>query len=137
LWLQKEVAEGKVLVSKVNGLESPADLMTKLLTVKEIMVRLKGMNLRLDSRNDVMMVGPVEVDSRRKFIPFNLDMISALLNNFVIRSAGFSVPKTLLTKTFPSKTSFWSQRSLISMCLIFPKPLLLTKLLAALLSVPK
>ena len=66
LWLQKEVLEGKVLVSKVLGTENPADLMTKLLSKAEIVSRLKGMNLRLDSRGDVMGVWPVEGDSRRR-----------------------------------------------------------------------
>ena len=50
LWLQKEVLEGKVLVSKVLGTENPADLMTKLLSKQEIISRLGGMNLRIESR---------------------------------------------------------------------------------------
>ena len=33
LWLQKEVEEGKVLAHKVLGTETPADLMTKILTL--------------------------------------------------------------------------------------------------------
>ena len=36
LWLQKGVAEGRVEVDKVKGEENPADLMTKVLTVREI-----------------------------------------------------------------------------------------------------
>ena len=55
----------------------------------------------------------------------------------VIKSAGFSVPGVLKTFTLSSATSFWSQRSRINKCRIFPRPLLLVKLLAALLSVPK
>ena len=36
LWLQKEVREGKVELSKIPGEENPADLMTKILTIGEI-----------------------------------------------------------------------------------------------------
>ena len=43
LWLQKEVSEGKVEVSKIAGENSTADLMTKILKVIEITSRLKGM----------------------------------------------------------------------------------------------
>ena len=50
LWLQKEVLEGKVLVSKVLGTESPADIMTKLLGMADIKHRLGKMNIRLDLR---------------------------------------------------------------------------------------
>ena len=50
LWLQKEVLEGKVLVSKVAGTENPADLMTKLLGFKDIKSRLGRMNLRVELR---------------------------------------------------------------------------------------
>ena len=45
LWLQKEVADGKLEVSKVAGDKNPADLMTKILSVKEIADRLCWMNL--------------------------------------------------------------------------------------------
>ena len=45
LWLQKEVAEGKVVVSKVVGNSNPADLMTKVLNKADIEERLKGMGL--------------------------------------------------------------------------------------------
>ena len=48
LWLQKEVRDGKVEVSKINGDENPADLMTKILRVKDIKVRLEGMSIRFD-----------------------------------------------------------------------------------------
>ena len=47
LWLQKEVNDGKVVVSKVRGDLNPADLMTKILGVKEIHQRLDGMNIRV------------------------------------------------------------------------------------------
>eukprot|EP00973_Karenia_brevis_P058547 8154289-Karenia_brevis.AAC.1 len=45
LWLQKEVAEGKLLVEKVPGEENPADLMTKILSSRDIDSRLSSMNL--------------------------------------------------------------------------------------------
>ena len=40
LWLQKEVAIGKVKVFKTPGTENPADLMTKILSWGEILIRL-------------------------------------------------------------------------------------------------
>ena len=46
LWLQKEVAEGRVEVWKVSGEENPADLMTKILSGNEIESRLSTMNIR-------------------------------------------------------------------------------------------
>ena len=45
LWLQREAREGRLLVSKVPGGENPADLMTKILTKKEICERLGRMNI--------------------------------------------------------------------------------------------
>ena len=48
LWLQKEVNDGKVEVSKVRGDANPADLMTKVLSVKEIEDRLKGLSIRIE-----------------------------------------------------------------------------------------
>ena len=47
LWLQKEVADGKLEVSKVLGTENPADLMTKILGIKDIRDRLGRMNIRI------------------------------------------------------------------------------------------
>eukprot|EP00973_Karenia_brevis_P075636 10508817-Karenia_brevis.AAC.1 len=53
LWLQKEVYDGKLVVEKIPGEENPADLMTKVLSVKDIQSRLNSMNLeRLSSRVD-------------------------------------------------------------------------------------
>ena len=49
-WLHKEVAEGKVLVEKVLGIENPVDSVTKLLGVRDIMERLERMNMRLIRR---------------------------------------------------------------------------------------
>eukprot|EP00973_Karenia_brevis_P035406 4881257-Karenia_brevis.AAC.1 len=45
LWLQKEVQDGKLEVSKVPGDSNPADLMTKILTVREIKSRLESINI--------------------------------------------------------------------------------------------
>ena len=45
LWLQKEVRDGKVIVSKVLGTENPSDLGTKILNTEDIVERLAGMNL--------------------------------------------------------------------------------------------
>ena len=45
MWLQKEVRDGKVEVSKVPGDKNPADLMTKILSTKDIQSRLDKMNL--------------------------------------------------------------------------------------------
>ena len=48
LWLQKEVRDGRVEVSKIPGDQNPADLMTKILGTSDIDNRLKGMNIRAD-----------------------------------------------------------------------------------------
>ena len=45
LWLQKEVRDGKVIVSKVLGTENPSGLGTKILNTGEIAERLAGMSL--------------------------------------------------------------------------------------------
>ena len=45
LWLQKEVADGRLKVEKVAGDQNPADLMTKILSVKEVVDRLKWVNI--------------------------------------------------------------------------------------------
>ena len=45
MWLQKEVRDGKVEVRKVPGDKNPADLMTKILSTKDIQSRLDKMNL--------------------------------------------------------------------------------------------
>ena len=47
LWLQKEVADGKVKVFKMPGDENPADLMTKVLGIKDIETRLGKMGMVL------------------------------------------------------------------------------------------
>ena len=47
LWLQKEVREGKVEVSKIGGTESPADLMTKVLSTNEIGSRLSFLSISM------------------------------------------------------------------------------------------
>ena len=48
LWLQKEVMEGRLEVSKIKGEENPSDLMTKILNVKDIMERLRGMSIEME-----------------------------------------------------------------------------------------
>ena len=48
LWLQKEVAEGNIQVNKVLGEMNPADLMTKVLNLKDIKTRLADMHMSLD-----------------------------------------------------------------------------------------
>ena len=47
LWLQKEVREGRVIVSKVRGTENPSDLGTKILNCEDIRQRLDGMGLEM------------------------------------------------------------------------------------------
>jgi hypothetical protein len=64
LWLQKEVLEGKVLVSNVRGAENPADLMIKLLSVRDILSRVEGMNLRSDLREVTLQAVGAKVSSR-------------------------------------------------------------------------
>ena len=52
LWLQKEVADGKVKVFKTPGTENPADLMTKILSWGEILARLNFMNLVVEGARE-------------------------------------------------------------------------------------
>ena len=47
LWLQKEVNEGKVEVSKIRGDRNPSDLMPKILGVRDIELRLKDLSIRV------------------------------------------------------------------------------------------
>ena len=58
LGLQKEIREGKVEVHKVLGTETPADLMTKVLSVKEIGDRLSRMSIHMRI-NDVQQLTAV------------------------------------------------------------------------------
>ena len=48
LWLQKEVADGNLVVHKIPGERKPADLMTKILGVKDIVERLAMLNIRFE-----------------------------------------------------------------------------------------
>ena len=64
LWLQKEIREGKVEVHKVLGTENPADLMTKISTVREIEDRLRGMSIRMELTNGGQQMALVENDQR-------------------------------------------------------------------------
>ena len=45
MWLQQEVLAGKVVVDKVSGTKNPADLMTKVLSIGEIVDRLAMMGI--------------------------------------------------------------------------------------------
>ena len=45
LWLQKEVREGMVELQKIPGDENPADLMTKFLAFKDVVIRLNGLQM--------------------------------------------------------------------------------------------
>ena len=47
LWLQKDVRDGLLEVVKIPGTTNPADLMTKILTSKEIEDRLEMMNIKV------------------------------------------------------------------------------------------
>ena len=47
LWIQKEVGEGKVCVSKVAGTRNPADVGTKFLGIEEIREKLGIVGLRM------------------------------------------------------------------------------------------
>ena len=47
LWLQREVGEGRIIVSKVLGTSNPADAMTKFLSYSELSSRLRILNLLL------------------------------------------------------------------------------------------
>ena len=47
LWLQKEIRDGNVEVSKIPGTQNPADLMTKILSNRDIIERLGMMNLEV------------------------------------------------------------------------------------------
>ena len=49
LWLQKEVADGKLEVSKIAGNKNPADLMTKILSKAEVVARLSWLTLDFHS----------------------------------------------------------------------------------------
>ena len=51
MWLQNEVQDGTVIVSKVLGTENPSDLGTKILNAAEITERLEGMNLEAQWEN--------------------------------------------------------------------------------------
>ena len=48
LWLQAEVEQGRLEVHKVKGDQNPADLMTKVLSLGDVVDRLGWMNLRAE-----------------------------------------------------------------------------------------
>ena len=47
LWLQKEVRDGNLEISKIKGDDNPADLMTKILSTADIVKRLSTMYIRM------------------------------------------------------------------------------------------
>ena len=47
LWLQKEAREGRLEIFKVLGKDNPSDLMTKILSIGEIVDSLGGLNIRM------------------------------------------------------------------------------------------
>ena len=57
LCLQKEVREGRLIVSKVKGTENPADIGTQFLSVSEIVERLGFINIRYEVAKCVSAVG--------------------------------------------------------------------------------
>jgi hypothetical protein len=69
LWLQKEIREGRVVVHKVLGTENPADLMTKILTIKEIEDRLRNMSIVMRLTNRVQPVASVETSGMGRLGP--------------------------------------------------------------------
>ena len=52
LWLQAEVEQGRLEVHKVRGDQNPADLMTKVLSLKEVVDRLSWMNLKVEVQEE-------------------------------------------------------------------------------------
>ena len=54
LWLQAEVEQGKLEVHKVRGDQNPADLMTKVLSLGEVMDRLSWINLRMELNGEAL-----------------------------------------------------------------------------------
>ena len=48
LWLQKEIRDGRLEVSKIPGSRNPADLLTKILGKGDIDARLGWMNIRIE-----------------------------------------------------------------------------------------
>ena len=48
LWLQKEMRDGLLEVIKVKGTENGADLMTKVMSLNEVIARLAMMSLRME-----------------------------------------------------------------------------------------
>ena len=45
MWLQSEVLAGKVIADKVSGARNPADLMTKVLSIQDVVDRLSMMHM--------------------------------------------------------------------------------------------
>ena len=66
--MQKEIREGRAEVHKVFGTENPADLMTKILIVKEIEDRLRMMSIQVKLTN-AQRVASVEKSEMRRVGP--------------------------------------------------------------------
>ena len=52
LWIQKEVADGRLEVLKIPGTQNPADLMTKPLSLGDISDRLRTLHVELDTMEE-------------------------------------------------------------------------------------
>ena len=76
LWLQKEVADGKLFVEKIAGDQNPADLMTKILTVKEVVDRLKWVNIDTELSENVELKTPMETQGEEHIegLPQGMEM---------------------------------------------------------------
>ena len=59
LWLQEEVEKGRLEVGKIRGDQNPADLMTKVLNIDEVVDRLGWIGLAVDRGT-----GEVEEDGK-------------------------------------------------------------------------
>ena len=57
LWLQQAVKDKQIGLLKVKGTENPADLMTKVLTEKDIQERLYRLNIGLKKLNEPVVFG--------------------------------------------------------------------------------
>ena len=52
LWIQKEVADGRLEILKIPGTQNPADLMTKPLSLGDISDRLRTLHVELDTMEE-------------------------------------------------------------------------------------
>ena len=47
LWVQQRTRNGDIVVQKIDGTKNEADLMTKVLSLKEVMARLEGISIEM------------------------------------------------------------------------------------------